>query len=178
MAETSSAAFDCATKGWNGSQQTASTLSDLISELKTANNKASLAKQQKNQVIKNGNGVDEFVLNNLATRPSLSPSDQVNSLSTSKPFLPQVQQAPSTDQQFNNLSTKQLDEQLATDNQSKESKELTDSTNPTYKLQRPERKDNIVFRVGFKLEACDSTGTWYPAKGSFVFGLVYFFFQI
>ena len=26
------------------------------------------------------------------------------------------------------------------------------------------RSDNIRFAVGFKLEACDATGTWYPAK--------------
>ena len=175
MAETSSAAFDCATKNWNGSQQTAtSTLTEILTDFKTttASNKSSLSNKQ-NQSIKNGNGVDEqFGINDLIKqkKPLIDSSStlddnriSINS-STIKPSR-LTDLLATSNQQNSNLSTKKeisnstpiLINELD-DNQREET--LT----PTIQLQQSLRNDNIIFRVGFKLEACDSTGTWYPAK--------------
>jgi len=201
MAESSSA-FDCATKNWNGSQQTAnsSTLTELRNETKTSKRGTSLSTNKSNQSIKQQNGnvvADEQFAHqsesvNRSSFETRSPFDE-RSVDVDRTSTTQLDTSSVTNQQqlhhqsstkqsnsnsstlikvtnrnhqnstttaVNNQKQSQLDDRLRpTDNQSIESKRSSHS------VKQPSRKDNIVFRVGFKLEACDkATGTWYPAK--------------
>lgn len=192
MADTSSATFDCATKNWKklGSSQQTSTsstsqLTDFLTELKTAN-KSSFSNKKNKQLIKNGNGLDEqFGISDLIKKKSteVNSSDnlilnsKLNNNSTLSDTLSdnsssiksfELNDLPLNNQQKSNLSTTNQNSNSITNsiNQSNEQKSsfnhhqnesLTESSN------HRSRKD-IIFKIGYKLEACDTTGTWYPSK--------------
>jgi len=190
MAETSSVgfdeSFDCAAQNlnWNGSQQTATSsaltelLTDFTKQSTTTTNKPTLS-SKRNQLIKNGNGVDDqfrldddlekkkeattsssLVDNNLS---NISLNNQTSSFkltdlnlsTTSKKNNISNLNSTIKKEKINSTLINQLNDRTFTDNnQSELIQEHTASS----------RKDSLAFRVGFKLEACDSTGTWYPAK--------------
>lgn len=206
MAETSSAAFNCAAKSWNASQPSpSSALSELLTELQSSNaNKSALA-NNKQQPIKNGNGVDESRqhLNAASNRPasekhlnlkrklsssaSLSPTKLGQAPVHLRPTklnddqLTGQQQSPifgtvnenanhhSPARHATNSPTSQLNDRppvsvtaaAVSFNQNESSEEQPPKTAESAEFVRG---DHLRFAIGFKLEACDATGTWYPAK--------------
>lgn len=191
MAETSSAAFNCAAKNWNASQSS-SALSELLTELKSGNaavNKPTALANNRPQPIKNGNGVDGPHLN--ASNSNDESEKHLNlkrKLSTSASLAPiKIGLAPlhSTPARLNEPTAvfQPINENNCNHSSPASHPHLTGqlndrppvsvttaaSFNPNESNEQPSgeprnRSDNIRFAVGFKLEACDATGTWYPAK--------------
>lgn len=190
MAETSSAAFNfnCAVN-WDSQNQ--STLSELLTEInntKTTNNKKSNlpAKQQQNQLIKNGNGVDEEIskeklsIKNLQQQPnqqfekndnlikkksgSINLDKASKTTSKSSKLIAQDQLNSNNTIKENNLIFNQTINSIQLNNNNNNSKKITSNLDKRLDKEQKLRRDDIKFRVGFKLEACDSLGTWYPAK--------------
>ena len=208
MAETSSAAFNCAAKSWNASQSS-SALSELLTELKSSNAKPPVALAN-NKPIKNGNGVDAPHLNlqsnsrdesekhSLSLKRKLSSatspaSDSVapapnhhhhhstnDAGSQASPAFQPVKQNNGTNNgspasHYNpvgQLNDRINDRPPVSVKSAAAAAAAADGYNPNECGEQPKtgessdfvRRDDIRFAVGFKLEACDATGTWYPAK--------------
>lgn len=179
MAETSSAAF-CAAKNWDASQTTtnstpssSSTLTDLLNEFKTT---TTSNKSQLNKTIKNENGVkdqlllDKDQLDNYDLKNSSSNMINLNPINSTlieklnSDLLTSNQQQQNSNFSTikeNNISNNSMNKPPSMRPDNEQLNKKTDNQNESKGLIR---NDKIKFKTGFKLEACDSTGTWYPAK--------------